>query len=77
MKIRQECEGCLEYYKDDPSPLFTEACHTTYSKLDDNVKCPCGGCLIKSMCGTSCVEYENFRRSLIQLQKLEFDGHGI
>lgn len=76
---KAECLACDIYIvsrEDEESIiLYTEACYVTYKKITD-IKCPCGSCLVKTMCGYPCKEFMEFRKVLIELQELEC-GHGI
>ena len=53
-KMDKNCEGCSSYATRPIKPFCKSGMN------DKEGICPCGNCLIKSMCDVACTDFKNF-----------------
>ncbi len=53
------CDGCVLFTPQYPTD---RACIITIPYISEKLQCPCGNCIVKSMCNRPCNEFDIYER---------------
>ncbi len=61
---REECEGCWSY---GPVNVVCLSMPNRRSHIDQIHGCPCGECLVKTMCNIGCFLFKTFKKGAVEV----------